>query len=58
MKAALAGIATIAADMQAFLGAEAMAWEDMLQLGAFCRVIAAHRGGGTARYPRCRPPIG
>ncbi len=25
--------------MHAFLSAEAMAWEDMLQLGAFCRVI-------------------
>ena len=39
VKAALAGIAAIAAEMQAFLGADAMAWEDMLQLGAFCRVI-------------------
>ena len=39
LKTALAGIAPVAADMQAFLGAEAMAWEDMLQLGAFCRVI-------------------
>ena len=39
MKAALAGVATIAAEMRTFLGADAMAWEDMLQLGAFCRVI-------------------
>ena len=39
LKAALAGIASAAADMHAFLGAGAMAWEDMLQLGAFCRVI-------------------
>jgi hypothetical protein len=39
VKAALAGIAPVAVDMQAFVGAEAMAWKDMLQLGAFCRVI-------------------
>jgi hypothetical protein len=39
VKAALASVATAAAGMQAFLGVEALAWEDMLQLGAFCRVI-------------------
>ena len=39
-KTALAGIATAVADMRAFIGAEAMAWEEMLQLGAFCRAIA------------------
>ena len=39
VKAALSGIATVAVDMQAFLGVEAMDWEDMLQLGALCRVI-------------------
>jgi hypothetical protein len=39
VKAALAGVAAAAADMRAFLGAPAMAWEDMLQLGAFCRAI-------------------
>ncbi len=39
LKTVLAGIAAAAADMQAFLGAKAMAWDEMLQLGAFCRVI-------------------
>ncbi len=39
LKIALAGMAPVAAEMQAFLGAEAIAWGDMLQLGAFCRVI-------------------
>ena len=46
VKAALAGIATVASDMQAFLGPEAMAWGDMLQLGAFCRAIEPIAGAG------------
>jgi hypothetical protein len=46
LKTALGGIGTAAADMEAFLGAKGMAWEDMLQLGAFCRVMAPIAAAG------------
>ncbi len=39
VKTALASVAATAADMRAFLGVEALTWEEMLQLGALCRVI-------------------